>query len=456
MYSAADPTSEEPAATGGRPNEDTVVLPVAPPAPEPAGPPPGTVAWGVGPGGGGWWPPSGGPWMPPPPRPKRPGRKALRGTVVAALVAAAVLAGVGIGNAVWGSNQAALSSALPGGITLPPSNGTGGGGAPSGSSSGPANAADIASRIDPGLVDVNTTLGYQNAQAAGTGMVLTPTGEVLTNNHVVNGATSVSVTDIGNGRTYAATVVGYDRTADVALLQLQGASGLATVPLGDSSSVRLNDLIVAIGNAGGVGGTPSVAGGSVTALNQSITASDQSSGISEQLTGLIQTDAAIQPGDSGGPLVSEAGKVVGINTAASSGFSFQAGSTMGFAIPINTALGIARQIHAGQGSTTVHIGPTAFLGVEVRPTSTGSVGSQGSGGSGADVVGLTSGSPAAQAGVVSGDVIVSVDGATVTSPTSLTGLLDQHHPGDTVQLGWTSTSGRTVTAPVVLATGPTG
>ena len=180
------------------------------------------------------------------------------------------------------------------------------------------STSQIAARVSPGLVDVVSTLGDQNGEAAGTGMVLTSTGEVLTNNHVINGATSISVTDIGNGKTYTATVVGYDKTKDIAVLQLQNASGLQTVNLGDSSTVTVGQNVVAIGNAEGKGGTPSVVTGSVTALNQSITAGDEGSSDSEQLSGLIQTNAPIQPGDSGGPLVNSAGQVVGIDTAASS------------------------------------------------------------------------------------------------------------------------------------------
>src|SRR5208282_5386207 len=135
--------------------------------------------------------------------------------------------------------------------------------------------SQIASKVDPGLVDIVSTLGYQNAEAAGTGQVVTSSGEVLTNNHVIDGATSIKATDIGSGRTYTAKVVGYDQTDDIAVLQLQGASGLATVSFGDSSQVTAGENVVALGNAGGKGGTPSVAAGTVTALNQSITASDE-------------------------------------------------------------------------------------------------------------------------------------------------------------------------------------
>ena len=179
--------------------------------------------------------------------------------------------------------------------------------------------AQIAAKVDPGLVDVISTLGDQSATAEGTGIVLTSTGEVLTNNHVIDGATSVKVVDIGNGKTYTATVVGYDKTKDVAVLKLQNASGLQTAPLGDSSSVAVGQNVTALGNAEGKGGTPAVATGQVTALGQSITASDEGSSTnSEQLTGMIQSNVPIQPGDSGGSLVSSSGQVVGMDTAASS------------------------------------------------------------------------------------------------------------------------------------------
>src|SRR5689334_12833408 len=195
--------------------------------------------------------------------------------------------------------------------------------------------AQVAHQTDPGLVDVVSSLGLQQAASAGTGLVLTPSGEILTNNHVIKGATAIRVTDIGNGRTYPAKVVGYDQSRDIAVLQLVGASGLQTAALGDSSSVKVGDKVVALGNALGKGGTPSVAVGHVAGLNASIMASDAGAGTVEQLTGLIHHTAPIQPGDSGGPLVSTAGKVIGIDTAASAsaGFQFQTTQrTQAFAI----------------------------------------------------------------------------------------------------------------------------
>ncbi|MBV9659558.1 MAG: trypsin-like peptidase domain-containing protein [Acidimicrobiales bacterium] len=313
-----------------------------------------------------------------------------------------------------------------------------------------ANTASAASRIDDALVDVNTTFGYQGAAGAGTGIVLTSNGEVLTNNHVIDGATSIQVTDVGNGRTYTATVVSYDKAADVAVLQLQGASGLSAANIGNSSSVAVGQQVLAAGNAGGVGGTPSHASGTITALDQAITASDELDGSSEQLSGLIETDANIQPGDSGGPLVSSSGQVIGIDTAASSNYSFDSSSnqsaTEGYAIPINDALSIARQIESGVSTSSVHVGTTGFLGVLVASGYYGS--------SGATISSVVPNGPAAQAGLASGDVITSVDGHTVSSPNDLSSLLAGEHAGTKVSIGWTDTAGQTHTGNVVLGSGP--
>ena len=334
--------------------------------------------------------------------------------------------------------------------------------------------AQIASKVNPGLVNVVSTLGYQNGEAAGTGMVLTSTGEVLTNNHVIDGATSVKVTDVGNGRTYSAKVVGYDKTRDVAVLQLVNASGLQTVSL-SSSGVQSGQKVVALGNAGGKGGTPSVATGKVTATGRTITASDESAGNAERLHGLIQTNAGIQPGDSGGPLVNTQGDVVGMNTAASSNISTTAfGSqsqhpaTQAFAIPISQATTIADQIEAGQASSTVHIGTTPFLGVQV--SSSGSTATPGYGGyggyygggygsstgssTGAAVAGVVNGSAAAQAGLAQGDVITSVAGHAVKADTDVSSALAQHHPGDKISVSWTDQYGQSHTATVTLGNGP--
>jgi S1-C subfamily serine protease len=375
-----------------------------------------------------------------------------RGRTVLGLTATAVVAaGVGAGAAIGLSHGSSSGSA-------------------SSTSKEVLSTAQIAGKVDPGLVDVKATLGYQDAESLGTGIVLTANGEILTNNHVINGATSIRVTDIGNGRTYKATVVGYDESHDIAVLQLSGASGLATATIGNSSTVAVGDSVVGLGNAGGVGGTPSVAAGSVIALNQSITASDESSGSSEQLSGLIETNANIQSGDSGGPLVNASGEIVGIDTAASTNYQFggygggyggygsqgstgssssgSGSTTEGFAIPIDTALSIAKEIEAGQASSTVHIGATAFLGVGIASTAP-------SGEQGVLITGAESGTPAAEAGLAANDVITSVAGEPVTSGTDIQHILIGRHPGDKVSIAWTDNStGQSHTATITLAAGP--
>jgi S1-C subfamily serine protease len=300
-----------------------------------------------------------------------------------------------------------------------------------------------AAALSTGVVDVTTTLGYQNSSAAGTGIVLTSTGEILTNNHVIRGATDLRVIDPSTGRSYAATVVGYSVMRDIAVLQLKGASHLHTVTLGNSATVKVGQKVTAVGNAQGRGGKPASATGKVTAIKRSIVASD-GNGLSEQLTGLIQIDAALQPGDSGGPLLNKAGRVIGMDTAASATFAFQS-SHEGYAIPINQALVLAKQIVTGQASLVVHIGSTPFLGVSISPAGTTQ---------GALVQSVVPGSPAEQAGLVAGDTITTLDGQAIATYDQLSSLLLQHAAGDTVTLQWIDGTGATQTADVTTASGP--
>lgn len=397
----------------------------------------------------GWGPPGGPPtaswqygWPVPQPRPRR----SLPSVVTALLLVVAVLVGLGIGHGVW-NRSAATSGANPGGLGQNPFNFGNGSGAGNGSGSGPA-ISSVAAEVSPALVDINTQLSYQRDAASGTGIVISANGLVLTNNHVIEGATSISVTDIGNGKTYKGQVIGYDRTHDVAVVQMQGASGLATAKIGDSSKIAVGDGVIGLGNAGGVNGTPSAASGVVTALNQSITANDDSNGTTEQLNGLIETDANIQPGDSGGALVNSSGQVVGVDTAASSGFSFQNQGGQGFAIPINEALSIANQIRSGQANATVHIGPTAFLGVLVDTTGNGN------GQSGAALSQVVAGGPADKAGLTGGDTITSLANTSVASSNSLTQIIERFHPGDSVEVGWVDSTGQTHQGTIQLAAGP--
>jgi len=213
-----------------------------------------------------------------------------------------------------------------------------------------ADAAAIAAKVEPGVVDIYTELG-PGQMGAGTGVIVTPGGEVLTNNHVIAGAIRISVTVVETGRRYAAVVVGADPTEDVAVLRIQGASGLKTITIGDSSKVKVGDPILALGNAGGVGGPPNIVSGTVQALEQTITATDFDGSNAETLTGLIQIDASLQPGDSGGPLVNRAGEVIGIDTAASGNRRFRSTGSVGFAIPIARVQAIAAQIESGRRRT---------------------------------------------------------------------------------------------------------
>jgi S1-C subfamily serine protease len=291
------------------------------------------------------------------------------------------------------------------------------------------------------VVDITSTFG--DGVGAGTGMVITSSGQVLTNNHLVEAANTIQAQIDGTGPTYNAHVIGTDAAEDVALVQLEGVSGLRTVTIGDSSKLSVGDTVVAIGNALGRQGPPAVSQGTVTALGRTITATDQNGGNPETLSNLIQVNASIVPGDSGGPLVDTSGKVIGMDTAASARrFRFQAGSGVGFAIPINAAMSIVQQIRSGGGSSpNVQIGQRALLGVEVQDGNA----------PGALVVGVQSGSPASSAGMVAGDLITSLGGKSVDSASALSAAIRAHHPNDRVQVVWEDQSSQRHSATVQLA-----
>ena len=345
---------------------------------------------------------------------------------------------------------------------------------------GAMNDEAVYDEVEPGIVDVTANLRYLQETAEGTGFVIdAAAGLVLTNNHVIDGATNVTVTPVLSGKSYPARVLGYDLTDDVALLQVLGVTGLKAVTLGDSSHVRVGTPVLAIGNEAGQGGSPTVAPGVISSLERTIVADDQSSDLTEILHGMIQTNADIRPGDSGGPLADAAGRVVGINTAAGGGTVYS-----GYAIPINQALPIARRIEAGQPGARIQIGLPAFLGVllpdstsgdprrqasqELRQTGTVS----GSGCSGSDttavpssiaparsgalVDGVLCGTAAATAGLLAGDVITSIGGQAVTSPGSLTAIANRYRPGSKATLAWVSRDGSRHTAAVTLDAGPAG
>jgi len=429
--------------------------------------------WGGGPGWGGYGSP------PPPPPGSRFGR------VLAYVAVAALAAGVGAGAAIAlnhssdpssspaanGSQQNPFSNGgnnfgqAPNNGQAPGNqNGTGSGGANSGT--GSLNAQALAAKVDPAIVDITSQLKYNNATAEGTGIVISPSGLVLTNNHVIDEATSVSATLVVSGKTYTAKVLGYDSTDDVALLQLQGASGLKAASLGDSSKVKVGQAVLALGNAGGRGGLPSTAQGTVQGLNRTIQASDNGANTQETLHGMIETNAPIQEGDSGGPLVNASAQVIGMDTAANtSGFApDQSAATAGFAIPINHAISITNQIAAGHASSTVHIGLGGFLGVTAAAASDPS-GCQGNGGgfgggfggytppvsSGALICQVYPGTPAQAGGLTGGDVITSVNGQTVASSDALTSLMAGDHPGDQLSISYVDANGASHQTSVTLS-----
>ena len=430
--------------------------------------------------------------MPPMPPPRPPRRGAGFLSYVAVAIAAGAL-GAGTVVALYHPSSSAPAAAatpqpsssapapLPSSVIPVPSSG--------GSGIGSSEQA-IVNKVEPGLVLINTTLQYNSEQAAGTGMVISPDGLILTNNHVIEDSTSISVTDEGNGHTYQAKVVGYDETGDIAVLQLQGASGLKTVPVGDSSSVKTGDPVVAMGNAEGQSAIVPAAG-KVIALNQTITASDSGGSItSETLHGMIEVNADIVSGDSGGPLVSASGQVIGIDTAGNGeGFSAQQ-STDGFAIPITTALSVASDITAGHASSVITIGYPPFMGVYIGSGSNASPQAQaraqanslgggfggGFGGSGAScytsnrnlgvpttiapvssgtlILGIICNGPVQAAGMTAGSVITAVNGQAIGAPDSLTKVVSKYHPGTTISVTWVSPSGKRTTSQIGLTAGP--
>ena len=316
----------------------------------------------------------------------------------------------------------------------------------------PLDQSVLLSQVVPGLVDINTTLSYQGAVGAGTGILLSPDGEVLTNNHVIEGATDITAVSLANSRTYPVDVIGFDRASDIALVRLRGATGLPTAILGTSSTLAVGDPIAAIGNSNGSSAPPSYAPGTVTEIGASVRASDESGGGARELYDLIRVAAEIRPGDSGGPLVNGVGQVVGVNVAAT--LTYRMGGVTGgegFAIPIDRALAIANQIRSGVISDSIHLGDTAFIGVGIADSSPMSRGP-----AGAVVRQVLPGTPAGQIGLFSGDVITAVDGIPINSAEDLSNVMDQRRPGDIIMLTWIDRAGIPRSAPLVLAKGPVG
>jgi serine protease Do len=303
----------------------------------------------------------------------------------------------------------------------------------------PANA-------EQGMVRISTTVNYQGVVGFGSGIVLSPDGIVLTNNHVVAGADTINATSVGTGQKFRAQLLGYDRTNDIAVIQLLGASGLPTAPIGDANQVAVGDTVVSLGNANN-NGPISREEGRVTTVSADIVAEDDLTGSSEKLTGLIGVAAPVRPGDSGGPLVNSGGQVIGVTVAAS--VNYRVGPVgKGFAIPINRAVAIAGQIQSRAPSDTVHIGAPAMLGIGVatnQRTSDGVV-----------VRDVLPGTPAEQAGLSRGDVITTLDGTALRNATTLTSVLDRRYPGDVIDMTWLDRSNQQRVTKVTLAAGPSG
>lgn len=302
-------------------------------------------------------------------------------------------------------------------------------------------ASDATATQEQGLVYIDTTLDYGTGQAAGTGMVLTSDGEILTNHHVVEGATSISVEVVSTGATYSAEVVGYDATHDVAVLQLDDAHDLTTVTTDTAEAVAAGDGVTAVGNANGDGGAASAAPGTVVDVDQSITVSSETGGEASRRTGLIEIDADIIAGDSGGALYDDDDEVVGMNTAASSGST----DVTGYAVPIAQALQIADQIEVGASSDTVQIGNHGYLGISLSPGVTGAL-----------VAGVQDDSPATTAGIVPGSTVTSLGGRSVSSADALASAVAALAVGDRVTIAWTDPSGQAHTETVTLGNGPIG
>lgn len=309
----------------------------------------------------------------------------------------------------------------------------------SGSSTSTGTTAASASQ-STGLVTIVSELGYESGEAAGTGIVLTSTGRILTNNHVIDGSTAIRVTVQSTGRSYTADVVGTDATKDVAVLQLEGASGLTTADLA-TGEPAVGDDVTAVGNANGTG-TLSAATGSVSALDQTITTSSEGGTAGETLHGLIEVDADVVSGDSGGAVKDADGDVLGVTTAASSGTS----DVTGYAIPIADALSVAKQIVAGDDTADITIGLPAFLGVSIDGDASGT--------NGAVVGQVLQGTAAAKTDLAAGDAITKVDGTTISSADGLSTAIASHAVGDRVTITWTDTDGEGHTATVTLLAGP--
>jgi S1-C subfamily serine protease len=373
-------------------------------------------------------------WNPPPSAPPAESIWHRVGAAVVLVAVVAASAGAGIGWSLARAIEAPRSAAVatPSEAPIQPQPPT----APSGS----LNASAVAAKVVPAVVNINTILAG-GGSAAGTGLIVSSSGEVLTNDHVVRGSTRITVTVQGRSQTYAAHVVAVDQVQDVALIKLEGASGLPTVSFGDSSALKVGDPVLAIGNALGRGGAPQVTQGNVTALDQRITASEGRSS-SETLTGMIESDAVIYQGDSGGAIVNAAGQVVGMITAGQAQGFRSAGSDVGYAITSNNALKVVNRIRAGEQAADLTYGQIGYLGVTAQTLDASGASQLGlSVTSGALVVGVQPGSAAEAAGITQGSAITKLGGTAVTSTATLGSAVKAHKPGEKVAVTWVNKTG---------------
>ena len=325
------------------------------------------------------------------------------------------------------------------------------------------DAQTIAALVEPAVVEVDASLAFDRGDATGTGMIVSASGEVVTNNHVIETSTDIKVTVVvdGDEREYDAEVAGTAPSEDVALLQLEGASGLPTVKVGDSSAVKIGDRVIAVGNSIDAPGPFRVTEGKVSGLERTVTVAD-GRGDAERLSGLIQASAELVPGNSGGPLVDEAGEVIGMNTAAEvGGFDEAPSTTIGFAIPIEAAMDVVDQIEAGEEEDGVIIGPTAYLGVSARdardidadpgeqlpPERAATL-------DGAVLIGVAAGGPAEAAGLVAGDVIVAFGRKTIDTSHELVDAVRARDPGEKVRVTWLDAAGKRHRERITLTEGP--
>jgi putative serine protease PepD len=353
-------------------------------------------------------------------RPRR--SRPMVGIVAAALIAGLVGGGAGFGGAYALLDGSSSSSTTT--LTGTPSSGT------NASATTNGTVAAAAAKAMPSTVDIRVTTGQGTAE--GSGVVLTSDGDVLTNNHVVAGSTGPISVTLADGSTHTATVVGTSPSYDLAVLKLNGVSGLTAATLGRTSDVQVGQQVVAIGSPQGLTGT--VTTGIVSALNRTV-AVEGEDGTGVVYNGL-QTDTAINQGNSGGPLVNLDGQVVGINSAIATSGSGSTGSIgLGFAIPVDQARRVAQEImNTGKATKPV-------LGVQGNASTSSSP----SGAGGATVAAVTPGGPAEAAGLKQGDVVTKVGDASVGDFSDLVARIGAYSPGDKVTLTvGTGASARTV------------